>query len=148
MERESVGGTLRTLHRSLRPSGVLLDIHPEPEHARVQVRIGREMHEVGNVDDTAYIRDIHAGREVIASLIRERLFVRDHEAVFEHVLHVSDVETWLAFREERSSRSVLDPRVVNKVRELLSEAAGEILVVNRGYACRLVMSLPKTKTLT
>jgi hypothetical protein len=90
------------------------------------------------MDDTAYIRDIHAGREVVASLIRERLFVRDREAAFEHVLHMSDVETWLAYREERSTRSVLDPRIVSRVRALLSHAGGEILVVSRGYAGRLV----------
>jgi hypothetical protein len=90
------------------------------------------------VDDTAYIRDIHAGRVVIASLVRERLFVRDREAEFDHVLHVSDVDTWLAYREERSSRSLLDPRIIERVRALLAEEAGEILVVNRGYAGRLV----------
>ena len=91
------------------------------------------------MDDTAYIRDIHAGRDVITSLIREQLFVRDRDVVFEHVFHASDVETWLAYREERASRSLLDPRIVSRVRELLSEAGGEILVVNRGYAGRLTM---------
>jgi hypothetical protein len=109
-----------------------------PEHARVQVRIGQETNEVWTLDDTAYIRDIHAGRAVIASLLREGLFVRDREAEFDHVLHVSDVDTWLAYREERSSRSILDPRIIERVRALLAEEAGEILVVNRGYAGRLV----------
>jgi hypothetical protein len=90
------------------------------------------------MNDSAYIRDIHAGRAVLASFIREQLFVRDREIVFEHVLHATDVETWLAYREERSSRSVLDPRIVQRVRELLPEAGGEILVVERGYAGRLV----------
>lgn len=116
---------------------MLLDIHPEPEHARVQVRIRSARHEVGRLDDTAYIRDIHTGREVITSLIRERLFVRDREVVFEQVFHASDVDTWLAYREDRSSRSNLDPGVVHRARELLSDTGGEILVVERGYASRL-----------
>lgn len=90
------------------------------------------------MDDTAYIRDIYAGREVIASLIRERLYVLDREAAFEHVLHVSDVETWLAYREERSTRSMLDPRILRQARALLSHTRGEILVLTRGYAGRLV----------
>jgi hypothetical protein len=113
-------------------------MHPEPEHGRIQVRIGQETYEVGNMDDTAYIRDIHAGRAVIASLIRERLFARDREAVFEHVLHASDLDTWLAYRAERSSRSILDPRTVGRARELLAQGDGEILVVNRGYASGLI----------
>jgi hypothetical protein len=103
----------------------------------VLVQIGRETYEVGKVDDTAYIRDIHAGRGVIASLIREQLFARGREAVFEHIFHATDVDEWLAYREERSTRSVLDPSTVSRVRALLSASRGEILVVNRGYASRL-----------
>jgi hypothetical protein len=90
------------------------------------------------MDDTAYIEDILAGRAVIASLIRERLFARDREVVFQQMLHVSDVDTWLAYREERSSRSVLDPQIVHRIRTELAESGGEILVVERGYAGRLV----------
>jgi len=103
----------------------------------VLVQIGRETYEVGKVDETAYIRDIHAGRGVIASLIREQLFARGREIVFEHIFHATDVDEWLAYREERSTRSVLDPSTVSRVRALLSASGGEILVVNRGYASHL-----------
>jgi len=115
----------------------VLDVHPEPEHARILVRIGDVTREVGKLDDTAYIEDIHAGRAVLASLMQEGLFAREREAVFEHILHATDVDTWLAYREERSTRSVLDPRIVERVRELLSQGMGEILVVELGYACTL-----------
>lgn len=112
-------------------------MHPEPENARIQVRIGQKTHEVGTLDDTEYIRDIHAGRAVIDSLIREGLFAREREAVFEQVLHASDLDSWLAYREERSSRSILDPHTVVRARALLAGEDGEILIVNRGYAGRL-----------
>jgi hypothetical protein len=103
----------------------------------VLVQIGRERHEVGKVDDTAYIRDIHAGRSVITTLIQEGLLAPGRKLVFEYVFHATDVETWLAYREERSTRSVLHPSTVSSVRELLSKSGGEILVVNRGYASYL-----------
>jgi hypothetical protein len=115
----------------------VLDVHPEPEHARILVRIGEQTHEVGHLDDTAYIQDIHAGRAVMASLIRERLFTLDRDIVFEHIVHATDVESWLTYRAERPTRSILDPRIVERIRERLSAAAGEILVVERGYAGRL-----------
>ena len=89
------------------------------------------------MDDTAYIRNIHAGRAVIASLIQQGLFVREREAVFDRIVHASEVETWLAYRVEQSTRSLLAPRIVERVRELLSEAVGEILGGERGYASRL-----------
>jgi hypothetical protein len=76
---------LRTLHRALRSGGILLDNHPELEHARIQVRLDGKLHEVGIRDDTAYILDSQAGRAVIASLVREGLFARDREIVFDRV---------------------------------------------------------------
>jgi hypothetical protein len=116
---------------------VLLDIHPEPEHGRVRVQTGGQIHDIGVLDDTAYIRDIHAGRAVVKSLIRESLFQQERKVVFDHILHVSDVDTWLARRAQLSSRSILDPRIVERARELLADREGEILVAERGYATRL-----------
>ena len=117
--------------------GALVDIHPEPEHGRVQVRRGRTIQDLGHLDDTAYIRDIHAARAVVAALIQDKLFVRERMAVFESVLHVSDVDTWLAYRAERASRSLLAPAIVARARSLLARGDGEILVVERAYAARL-----------
>ncbi|GAC1523179.1 MAG: hypothetical protein NVS2B16_31330 [Chloroflexota bacterium] len=116
---------------------MLLDIHPEPEHARVQVRIGNETIEIGRLDDTAYIDDIHHGRAIVETLIQERLFIRERHLVFDSIFHASDVDIWLAYREKRSSRSVLAASTVEKARELLSTHGGEILVMERAYASRL-----------
>jgi hypothetical protein len=57
--------------------------------------------------------------------------------VFESVVHVSDVDTWLAYREARAARSLLDPQIIQRARELLVAADGEIRIVDRGYAARL-----------
>lgn len=63
--------------------------------------------------------------------------MRDCWEIFEHVAHVSDVDTWLAYREARGSRSVLDPLLIQQARDLLAAAEGEIRVIERGYAARL-----------
>jgi hypothetical protein len=75
---------------------------------------------------------------VIASLIREGLFGRGREVRFRDVLHATDVDAWLAFREERSSRSILEPGLVPKVRDLMATGDGEILVVHRAYAGQVI----------
>ena len=112
-------------------------MHPEPEHAQVQVRTGSATHDLGHLDDSVIIGDTLAGRAVVDRLIQEGLFVRDSQVVFEHVAHVSDVDTWLAYREARAARSLLDPLIIQRARELLSAAEGEIRIVDRGYAARL-----------
>ncbi len=101
------------------------------------MRVGRAIHEIGQIDDSAYITDINAGRAVVETLIQQRLFARDRAIVFENTLHVSDIETWLAYRQERSSRSFLDPAVIERARYHLSREEGEILVVEGAYAACL-----------
>jgi hypothetical protein len=56
--------------------------------------------------------------------------------VFENVVHVSDVDTWLAYREARASRSLLDPGIIQRARELLRASDGEIRVGERASAAR------------
>lgn len=98
---------------------------------------GQTTQELGHLDDSAYIRDIHAARAVVEALIQEQLFVRERVVVFENVLHVSDVDTWLAYRAERASRALLAPEIVARARSLLAQGGGEIRVVERVYAARL-----------
>lgn len=113
-------------------------MHPEPEHRQIQVRAGGRVHDIGNLDNTAYIRDIHAGREIIESMVRAEQFVREREVRFDHIAHAGDVDGWLAYRAEAASRSILDPQIVERARDLLSKDDGEILVVGRGYASKLI----------
>ena len=134
MAREGVGDALRLLHRAIRPDGYLLDIHPEPEHARVLVVTASGTQEVGQLDDSAYIADILAGRATIRTLVEAGLFVPVSERVFTHRLHASDVDSWLAHREERATRSVLDPEIPRRARAILADHPGEIQVVERAHA--------------
>lgn len=103
----------------------------------MQIRTGGETLTIGHMDDSAVIRDIHGGRAAVDALIREGLFLREREAGFEQVVQVSDVDTWLAYREARAARSLLDPRVVERARALLAATEGEIRIVERAYAARL-----------
>ncbi len=116
---------------------MLLDVHPEPEHARVEVQVGAETHDLGHLDATAIIGDTLAGRAVIEALIGEGLYAREHREVFEYIVHLSDVDSWLAYRAARGSRTLVDPLIIQRARELLAAAEGEIRVVERGSAALL-----------
>jgi hypothetical protein len=121
----------------LRPGGIFLDIHPELAHERVQVRTGETIQDAGELDMSAYVRDILAGRRQIEDLLREGLFVRDRELAFEHTAHASDVDSWLTYRAEAGSRAILRPEVIERTRALLAPEGGEILIVGPGRATRL-----------
>lgn len=116
---------------------MLLDIHPEPEHPRVQVHSAGQVHDLGQVDFSPYIRDIRAGRGIIEQLVQDGLFVREGQAVFENIGHAGDVDSWLTHRAESASRSILAPEIVDRAQALLASGDGELLVLNHGYASSL-----------
>jgi hypothetical protein len=119
---------LRTLHAALRPHGVLLDIHPEPQHALVELRRGVQIIPLGQVDETEDIRDITAGRAALGQVIAEGLFLAEDERTFEFVHHFDSIETWLAYRAERNSTGTIAEGMLSRGRALLAEAPGEICV--------------------
>ena len=61
--------------------------------------------DIGNLDDSAYIRDVRNGCAAIEVLVQAGLFVREREVTFEHTGHTSDVEAWLTHHAEAGSRS-------------------------------------------
>jgi hypothetical protein len=129
---------LREVHRSLRPAGVLLDLHPEPEFPIVEiVRDGSEATSIGNVDTTALIGKIHAARAALASAVQARWFDRQRELVFEFVSHFASVEEWLAHRKARRSTGLIDEALLERARALLaSPRRGTLVVRERVRATR------------
>lgn len=125
---EGVVHALRHIHTALRPQGVLLDVHPEPQHALVELHRGDQIIAVGQIDETEDIRDITAARAALCQVIAEGLFVAEDEQTFEFVHHFDSVETWLAYRAERNSSGTIAEDVLTRGRALLAEAPGEICV--------------------
>jgi hypothetical protein len=109
-------------------------MHPEPEDARVLVVTDAGTHELGRMDDSAYNADILAGRATVRALVEEGLYAPVSERVFTNRLHAGDVDSWLAYRQERASRSVLDLEIPRRARAILAEHPGEVQVVDRGRA--------------
>lgn len=129
---------LQHIHRWLRPDGVLLDLHPEPEQPVVEAIVGTDHSYLGRIDTTSLVGNIHRARETLRSIVREGWFAVERSAVFDFVSHFPSVDDWLRHREERRSTSIVDPAIVARARELLSEStSGELRVSERLLATRL-----------
>jgi hypothetical protein len=125
------------VHRSLRPGGRLLDVHPEPAHPRIEVRLGDRLIQAGQADDTTFIDIVLAAREALASVIEAGLFVRERETTFEVRRHFDSVDAWLAYNAEMSDAPVISEALIARTRELLSREPGELRVRRRLRASRL-----------
>jgi hypothetical protein len=119
---------LRKLHTALRPLGALLDIHPEPQHALVEIWTADQTIAVGQVDQTQDIGEIASAQAALRQVLAEGLFVLERELTFEFVRHFESVETWLAYRAERKSRGTIADEMLARSRALLAQAPGELCV--------------------
>ena len=70
----------------------MLDIHPQPQQPQIEVQVGDRSVEVGHLDVSNSISEIHAARTVLASTIEERLFQKEQEAKLEFVYHFDSVD--------------------------------------------------------
>jgi hypothetical protein len=117
---------LEQIHRWLRPGGVLLDIHPEPENPSVS--IGR--HEIGWVDNTPRLGSIRSARAALSSVVEQGLFARERAIVFDYRSRFASVDDWLEYRQARRATSSVDPALIDRARQVMSAEPGATLVVS------------------
>ena len=127
---------LHRVHRWLRPGGGGLDIHPEPEDARVEIRAGDRLTVVGPYARPVIYQNIRAARDTLAGLIGEGLFTRERSVSFEVLYHFGSVDAWLAYRAERGTTTEVEPALLACAGEMLADTSGELLVREQMRATR------------
>lgn len=139
---------LKRIHRWLRPDGLLLDVHPEPEQPRVEaVLVDRGSVHLGRIDTSALMGNIHAARAALALAVEQRWFERERSLVFDFVSHFQTVDEWLHHRQDRRATSIVDPAIIEQARELLSaHPRGELRVSEHVLATRFRRSTLRRKT--
>jgi len=120
----------------LRPGGRVLDIHPEPEAASVEVAANGSLTRIGSFDRPAIYDKIRAARTALAELVDVGLYDRERSISFAVVYHFDTVEAWLAYRAERGSLTVVPPALQKRARTLLAQTSGELLIRERMRATR------------
>ena len=127
---------LHRVHRWLRPGGRVLDIHPEPEDARVEVRDGNRVTFVGPYARPAIYDNIQRARDTLAGLVGEGLFGRERSTVFEVLYHLQSVDAWLAYRVERGTSTEVDAALLARAHRELADTSGELLIREQMRATR------------
>ncbi len=116
----------------------MLDIHPQPHHSRVEVRFAERYVEVGHLDESSFIDEVHAARRTLDSTVVEGLFLEEEQAEFEFLYHFDSVDEWTSYLE---AYSVGDPNtdkpLIEATRILMSQGEGEIVMRELVRAMRL-----------
>lgn len=114
----------------------MLDIHPEPEDARVEVLDGGGLTFVGPYSRPAIYQHIHGARDALAGQVVAGLFARERSVGFEVLYHFATVEDWLVYRVERGTTTEVDPALADRARQMLARTSGELVVREQMRATR------------
>ena len=107
----------------------MLDIHPQPQQPQIEVQIGDRSVEVGHLDSSIFIGEIHAARKVLASTVAEGFFKKEQQTEFEFVYHFDSVDECKSYLvAEAWCETVVDEALIETTRDLLPPGEDEILM--------------------
>jgi hypothetical protein len=119
---------LRRIHRSLRPEGVLLDLHPQPQHAEVEVWQGGRVESLGQVGQDEDIRDILEARDRLDLVERGGWYVTLRRRFFDLLSHFPSAADWLEYQEREGYSGVVSEELLASADKLLATGNGEFVV--------------------
>jgi len=141
---------LEEIHRLLKPSGFLIDIHPVSEHSSI------EIHNHGNVDIAGQLKvlqwcvDFEKADEALAEIVQRGKFVVEEKSMFDTLTHYDSVaEMGASFKEsigkfarddESANEDVTQIETLTVRSEELLQAAGggaELILREKDHISRL-----------
>lgn len=125
---------LRQLHKALKPDGKLLDVHPLPQHNRVEVARDDARIVLGHLDSSGDFAKIRAARRRLNAVERDGLFRREGRRFFDLHMHFDTIGTWMETREEHGWTSEIPREVLQGARGELSIPGSSLVVVERSRA--------------
>jgi hypothetical protein len=133
---------LRRIHRSLRPEGVLLDIHPQPEHAGLEVWQGGRVERLGHVDQEEDIEDILEARARLDLVEGEGWYATERRRFFDLLSHFPSPEDWLEYQAREGYTGAVSAEVLASANRALGTGDGEF-VVREPIRASLLKRLPR-----
>jgi hypothetical protein len=139
MPRESVVDALNTIHRTLRPGGILLDVHPLPAPAPLELRPpSGTAASVGQSEySPAFNETITLAEKALELHKTDGLFIEEKHTDFDSVHHFSTAQQWAQFRDEYPDDFVpATDDLVATVAEAFQAPGTHLLMAERARATR------------
>jgi hypothetical protein len=119
---------LRRIHRSLRSEGALLDLHPQPERAGVEVWQGGRVDRLGHLDQEEDIQDILEARARLDSVEGDGWYVTERRRFFDLLAHFPSAENWLEYQAREGYSGEVPAELIATANRLLADGGGELVV--------------------
>lgn len=107
----------------------MLDIHPQPQHARIEVHYGDRKVDMGRLDESAFIEVVHWAHSVVASTIADGLFRQEREEKFEFLYYFDAFDEWTRYILEHDfGDPKADKPLIEATRDLMSQGQCEVVM--------------------
>ena len=97
---------------------------------------------VGPLDTSANVAKVLAARLVLASVVDAGFLAPERATAFEFRYYFSSVDAWLEYLAEHWTSAVVDPATITRVRELIRDTTGELVIRERVHVARLRRAQP------
>ena len=134
---------LRRAHSLLDSGGIVIDIHPTPEPAHLEIATGSDFVRLADrIDDDAVSgprqRHMAADAAVVACVSAE-LFTREAATEFTFHTHADTVDELLGYLAAKWKQLHFAPADLSRARDHLARGARAVVVTERVAACRLAI---------
>jgi hypothetical protein len=92
MEYGSMVHALEEIHRLLKPTGTLIDIHPVAESSPMELHHNEKIDLVGSLSIRQWCVDYQEADNALAEITQRGLFAVEREALFDSLTHYTTIE--------------------------------------------------------
>jgi hypothetical protein len=121
---------------------VLLDLHPQPQHAAVEVWQGGRVERLGHVGQEEDIIDILEARDRLDLVEGEGWYITERRRFFDLLSHFPSAEDWLKYQAREGYAGVVSEELLASANRLLATGDGEF-VVREPIRASLLKRLPR-----
>lgn len=119
---------LKQIHQSLRPDGVLLDLHPQPDQPSIEIWQNGFIEHLGHIEYDEDIADILNARACLHQVEKDGWYVTERREFFELVSHFSSVDDWQAHEWWEGYHTRVPEELLAAARRQLGAGGGEFIV--------------------
>jgi hypothetical protein len=150
MEYGSMVHALEEIHRLLKPTGALIDIHPVAESSPIEIHQGEKTDLAGYWSVRQWCIDYQQADNALTEITQRGLFAVEREGVFDSLTHYANVEEMRTALKEAVAKFARDAQSVDEAvpnvealvalaEELMRAAVNrvELIVREPTHICRL-----------
>jgi hypothetical protein len=131
MPPERMVHALETVHSLIKPSGMLLDIHPGVDKAWVEVRVNGKDYFLDVVQETDDYIEYQQANDALVKAGKKGLFTTEETGKFLFVIHAGSMEEMREFLTDNWKDAILNESLDGKAKEYFSKAADSYEVLIR-----------------